>query len=116
MEAFATVKDLESRWRVMDSAEKKRAEVLLQDAAAIIASEMKYSGVKVDGYDKEQNANLVRVSCEMVLRVMEPDVPQEAWGVGAVVPRPSALYVSKQEKKSLGIGRQRIGVLSMMGD
>lgn len=115
MEAFATVADVEARWRVMDPSEKKRAEVLLQDASAIISSAIGQSGIEVDGYDKIQNANLVRVCCSMVLRVMEPDVPQEAWGVGSVTPKPGALYLTKQEKQSIGIGRGRISFASASG-
>lgn len=117
MDAFATVKDLESRWRVMDSAEKKRAEVLLQDAAAIISSALNQSGVKIDGYDKTQNANLVRVSCAMVQRAMaQGDGEQEhAWG-GNLVMNPSGdLYLSKADKRSLGIGRMRVGFASPFG-
>ena len=65
--------------------------------------------------DEIQAANLVRVSCEMVLRVMEPDVEQEAWGAGSVTPKPAALYLSKQERKSLGNGGARIGTVSAFG-
>lgn len=117
MDAFATVSDLESRWRVMDSSEKKRAEVLLEDAAAIISAHMAQSGVKIDGYDKTQKANLVRVSCAMVQRAMaNGDGQQEhAWG-GNIVANPSGdLYLSKSDKKTLGIGRFRIGFVSPLG-
>ena len=118
MDAFATVGDLESRWRVMDSYEKEKAEVLLQDSAAIISSRMEQSGVKVDGYDKTQKANLVRVSCAMVQRAMaNGDGQQEhAWG-GNIVANPSGdLYLSKQDARSLGIGKFRIGFVSPFGD
>lgn len=114
MDAFATVKDLESRWRVMDSAEKRRAEVMLQDAAAIITAAMKQSGVALDKYDETQAANLVRVSCAMVQRAMaQGDGEQEhAWG-GNLVMNPSGdLYLSKADKRSLGIGRTHIGFFS----
>ena len=115
MEAFATVNDVEDRWRVMDPSERKRAEVLLSDAAARIMSELKPAGIVIDGYDKLQNANLVRISCDMVMRVMEPNSPQEAWGVGSVTPKPGAVYLTKQEKLSLGIGRGRISFASASG-
>ena len=116
MEAFATVKDLESRWRVMDSAEKNRAVVLLQDAAAIITAAMKRSGVSLNEEDETQAANLVRVSCAMVQRAMaQGDGEQEhAWG-GNLVTNPSGdLYLSKADKRSLGIGGARISALSMI--
>ena len=115
MEAFASVNDLESRWRVIDPSEKKRAAVLLEDAAAIIVAAMKRSGVKVDAQDETQAANLVRVSCSMVQRAMaQGDGEQEhAWG-GNLVTNPSGdLYLSKQDRKSLGIGGARIGVFSV---
>lgn len=117
MEAFATVNDLESRWRVIDDREKKQAAVLLKDAAALILSEFDRSGVKLDEKDEIQAANLVRVSCAMVQRAMaQGDGEQEhAWG-GNLVANPSGdLYLSKQDKRSLGIRRTRIGFLSMAG-
>lgn len=113
MEAFATVKDLESRWRVMDASEKRRATVLLEDAAALIVA----NGVKVDEEDETQAANLVRVSCAMVMRAMgQGDGEQvNAWG-GNLVSNPCGdLYLSKQDKRSLGIGCSRIGFASMAG-
>lgn len=116
MEAFATVKDLESRWRVMDSREKAQAAVLLQDAAAIIMAALKQARIKVDPQDQVQAANLVRVSCAMVQRAMaQGDGEQEhAWG-GNLVMNPSGdLYLAKADRRSLGIGGARIGVLSML--
>ena len=115
MDAFATVKDLESRWRAMDQTEKKRADILLQDATAIIASALKQSDIAVDDKDETQAANLVRVSCAMVQRAMaQGDGEQEhAWG-GNIVLNPSGdLYLSKADKKSLGIGSQRVGFVSI---
>lgn len=117
MEAFATVEDLESRWRVMDASEKKRAGVLLEDAAAIIAAALEQSGIKVAGDDEVQAANLVRVSCAMVQRAMAQGdgEQQHAWG-GNLVTNPSGdLYLSKADKRSLGIGRCRIGFASPFG-
>lgn len=117
MEAFASVQDLENRWRPMDSSEKKRAEALLLDAAAIISAAMSRSGVKVDGYDKVQKANLVRVSCAMVMRAMgQGDGEQvNAWG-GNIVANPCGdLYLAKADRKSLGLERMRVGFASPFG-
>lgn len=117
MEAFATVKDLESRWRIMDSAEKARAEVLLEDAAAIILAALDQARIVVDEKDEVQVANLVRVSCAMVQRAMaQGDGEQEhAWG-GNLVANPSGdLYLAKADRRALGIGGARIGVLSLLG-
>lgn len=113
MEAFATVKDLESRWRVMDASEKRRATVLLEDAAALIMA----NGVKVDEEDEAQMSNLVRVSCAMVMRAMgQGDGEQQhAWGGNLVANPCGDLYLSKQDKKSLGIGVARVGFVSVLG-
>lgn len=116
MEAFASVKDLESRWRVMDSREKAQAAVLLQDAAAIIMAALKQAHIEIKEDDETQAANLVRVSCTMVQRAMaQGDGEQEhAWG-GNLVMNPSGdLYLAKADRRSLGIGGARIGVLSML--
>ena len=117
MEAFATVNDLESRWRTMDASEKKRAAILLEDAAAIIAASMEQAGVEVAEKNEVQAANLVRVSCAMVQRAMaQGDGEQEhAWG-GNIVSNPSGdLYLSKADRRSLGLGRCRIGSVSPFG-
>lgn len=118
MEAFATVKDLESRWRALNGNEPKQAEALLFDAAAIITSAMNQSGIAIDEDDEVQAANLVRVSCAMVQRAMaQGDGEQShAWG-GNLVMNPSGdLYLSKADRKSLGIGRMRVGFVSPWGD
>lgn len=117
MEAFAKVEDLEARWRVMDSAEKARAEVLLVDAAAIIAAALEQSCIEIDGKDETQAANLVRVSCAMVMRAMgQGDGEQQhAWG-GNLVTNPSGdLYLAKADRQSLGIGRQSVGFVHPWG-
>ena len=117
MDAFATAKDLESRWRGMDAKEKAQAAVLLEDAAAIISAALEQSGIAVDEEDEVQAANLVRVSCAMVQRAMAQGdgEQQHAWG-GNLVMNPSGdLYLSKADKRSLGIGRTRIGFASPFG-
>ena len=118
MEAFATVKDLEDRWRAMDPSEKSRASILLVDAAAIIKSALDQSRIAVKEDDETQAANLVRVSCAMVQRAMaQGDGEQEhAWGGNLVVNPSGDLYLSKSDRRSLGIGGARIGVLSLVGD
>lgn len=118
MEAFANVSDLESRWRKMDPAEKVRASALLKDAAAIILAALKQARIKVDSQDEVQAANLVRVSCAMVQRAMAQGdgEQQHAWG-GNLVANPSGdLYLARSDRRSLGIGGARIGVLSVLGD
>lgn len=117
MDAFATVKDLESRWRTMDPGETARAGVLLMDATAIIMAALEQSGIKVNEKDELQAANLVRVSCAMVQRAMAQGdgEQQHAWG-GNLVMNPSGdMYLSKSDKRSLGIGSMRCGFASPFG-
>lgn len=117
MKSFASAEDLEVRWRTMTPSEKRKADVLLSDAAAIIASALEQAGIEIDSEDDMQAANLVRVSCSMVQRAMAQGdgEQQHAWG-GELVMNPSGdLYLSKSDKKSLGIGRARIGFASMCG-
>lgn len=111
MEAFATVADLEARWRALDSAESARAVVLLADAAAIIRAAMRRSGVQVDAADGVQAANLVRVSCAMVQRAMaQGDGEQRhAWGGNLVLNPSGDLYLAKADRLSLGLGGCRVG-------
>lgn len=115
MEAYAKVSDLEGRWRTLDASERKRAELLLVDAAAIIASAMRNAGVVVDHDDQEQRANLIRVNCSMVQRAMgQGDGEQQhAWG-GELVMNPSGdLYLSKADKRSLGVLKLRVASVPM---
>lgn len=116
MEVFATASDLESRWRKMDPAEQARATELLKDASAIILAALKQAHINVDKQDEVQAANLVRVSCAMVQRAMAQGdgEQQHAWG-GNLAANPSGdLYLSRADRRSLGIGGARIGVLSLL--
>ena len=62
--AFATVEDLEARWRTLTPEEQAMAAVLLDDAA------VKLSEWEIDG-DEKQAAKLKIVSCDMVKRAMK---------------------------------------------
>lgn len=66
--AYATVEDLEMRWRMLAPSERTRAAVLLDDAAVLL-----------DGYDEAEFEVLRIVSCNMVRRAMETD--GDAFGV-----------------------------------
>lgn len=114
MEAFASVADLEARWRALDSAESARAEALLLDAAAIVRAAMRRSGVAVDGSDEVQAANLVRVSCAMVQRAMAQGdgEQQHAWGGNLVLNPSGDLYLAKADRMALGLGGCRVGTLA----
>jgi len=70
MDAFATVSDLEARWRTLTADEQVRADPLLKDAAIILLSEMNRCGVGLDITSEVQHSALVMVSCNMVKRVL----------------------------------------------
>jgi hypothetical protein len=114
--AFATVADLEARWRSLTEAEEAQASVLLDDAAAYLQAL-----VEVDPDDEVQAANLKMVSCNMVKRAMSSSA-SDAFGVTnatatmgpfsqqVAYANPSGdMYVSKSERAILGIGTATIG-------
>lgn len=114
--AYATVADLEARWRDLSDAEEAQASVLLDDAAAYLQAL-----VEVDPDDEVQAANLKMVSCNMVKRAMSSSA-SDAFGVTnatatmgpfsqqVAYANPSGdMYVSKSERALLGIGTATIG-------
>lgn len=108
--AFATVEDLEDRWRELDSDEEAKATTLLDDASVMLSAL-----VEVDQGDASQAALLKIVSCSMVMRSMmasESDaygVSQLDYGMGpfsqaAHFSNPNGdMYLTAQEKRLLGI-------------
>jgi hypothetical protein len=115
--AFATVADLEARWRPLTTEEESRASVLLDDAAVYLSAL-----VTVDPTDEEQAAVLKTVSCSMVQRVMSADVDtyglsQTSMTAGSYTQsmtfaNPSGdFYLTGFEKVMLGISGSRIGTI-----
>lgn len=112
--AYATVDDLEARWRTLDTDEEAKATVLLDDASVMLTEQ-----VDVDPEDTQQAALLKIVCCAMVIRAMlasESDaygVSQMDYGMGpfkqaAHFSNPNGdLYLTGQEKDMLGIGTGR---------
>ena len=109
--AFATIEDLEARWRTLSEAEVSKATALLDDASAILVAQ-----VDVDPTDEQQATLLKVVCCSMVTRSMvasESDVygiSQLDYGMGpfsqaAHFSNPNGdLYLTAQERQLLGIG------------
>lgn len=109
--AYATVDDLEARWRPLSEDEAAKSETLLDDAGVMLASL-----VTVDGEDEQQLALLRVVSCSMVMRAMMASesetfgLSQVDYGMGpfsqaAHFANPSGdLYLTAQEKRLLGVG------------
>lgn len=120
MTAYATLEDLQSRWRLLSADEQQRATTLLSDAAVKIALACKQSGVAIDAADELQSEALKSINCEMVKRAMMspidmPPVSSFAQTAGSYsesqtyVNPTGDLYMTLGEKKMLGIGTQKMG-------
>lgn len=115
--AYATISDIEARWRPLDEAEEARASALLDDAAVIIDD---LAGIDESTVDEQTAAKAKIVSCDMVIRAMS--MSQDAYGVSQAsmtagpytqswtYSSPSGdLYLTKMEKRLLGIASGYIG-------
>lgn len=118
---FATVTDLEARWRALTGTERTQAETLLADASAFVAVELQRAGRSPT--DPLVAPLLVGVVCAMVKRSMQAS--QTAAGVtqytqsatpyseSFTYANPTGeLFMTRAEKKLLGIGGQRIRSLA----
>ena len=107
-EAFATVADLEARWRGLSEQEQARAKVLLLDAADLIRTTTRR-------WRELPESTLKRVSCQVVRRAMGSDsIPGGVSSMSTTdgpftqqfsYANPQGdLYLTKTERKSLGVG------------
>jgi hypothetical protein len=127
MEAFATVDDLEKRWRPLEESERTFAETALLDATAMIANLLKKYRVEVDPADDVQEHNLRRVTCNVVMRTMvamqngngsidpytQQTVTAGVFSQTYMYANPNGdFYLRAEERRSLGIGRMRLGSLA----
>lgn len=112
--AFATVEDLEARWRALTADETEKAEVLLGDAGTYLSL-----FVNVDPEDEEQAEALKIVSCNMVRRVMnvtddmlgvtEGTMTADIYSQRFAYANPNGdWYLTATEKRLLGISRSFI--------
>lgn len=112
--AYATTQDIEARWRTLTQDEQSRADVLLDDAAAILDALVVQDGTN------EQGELLRTVSCNMVIRAMSAaadsyGVSQQSMTAGPYTQQwtysnPSGdMYLTKLEKRLLGISSGYIG-------
>lgn len=119
--AFADVSDLEARWHELDATEQARAEVLLDDASAML-SEL----VDVREGDGDQAALLEMVCCNMVIRAMAQSA-SDAFGLASSTmtagpytqswsySNPSGdMYLTRLERQMLGISTGCIGSIRPM--
>ena len=123
--AYADVSDLEVRWRTLTTDEQERAEALLDDASAMLDAY-----VTVDETDEKQMNLLKIVVCNMVERAMSTGgdmygATQQSMTAVALTQQytyanPTGdLYISKAEKRMLGIsgtGKGRTIMYGMAGD
>ena len=116
--AYATVSDIESRWRALNEAEQTRASVLIDDASAMLTAL-----VNVDSDDQEQAQLLKQVCCSMVIRAMSA-TEADAFGASQMsmtagpysqswsYSNPTGdMYLTKLEKRLLGITSGYIGTI-----
>jgi hypothetical protein len=121
MEPFATVDDYTDRYGEVE--DEARVTALLQDATNIIASQ---SGFAMREGDETWQGVLETVTCSMVHRSMMAgsyaglsNVSQGAGGYTASVAvyNPGGdLYLTRNEKRALGIGGARIGSVAPVID
>ena len=68
--AYATLDDLQKRWRPLNPSESERAIMLLDDAAVLIQAEFKRDEKEIDVDDELLSSALKIVSCSIVKRMM----------------------------------------------
>lgn len=122
---YATVADLEARWRTLTTDERARAEVLLEDAAVRLDATCAPS---VPPTSQELAARMI-VSCEMVKRAMATTGGADGIGVTSVqmgagpyqqttqFSNPTGdLYLTKADRSLLGCGKQTAFTIPMVTD
>lgn len=120
MEPFATLDELETRYRVLDADESKRAVALLDDASFVLRREFELAGVEINAADEIQAHNLSAVCCSMVKRVLANgvagDYKQYSQTAGSfneqyTFANPQGdIYLTSQERRLLGIKKRRTRV------
>ena len=126
---YATVDDIKMLWRPLSQAEEERATELLPIVSARLRTEAKNVGKDLDAMI-EADADLVfvakQVTVDIVARVLmtstnsEPlsQFSQSGMGYsvsGTYLVPGGGLYIKKSELASLGLKRQRMGVLDIYG-
>lgn len=113
--AFAAVDDVAARWRTLSESEETRCMALLADASDLIRT-------TCPNWQAAGEGTLRRVCCAVVIRAMQSGdmqgVTQASQTTGPFSQSWSwsdpagALYLTKQEKRSLG-GTLRLGSIDM---
>lgn len=120
--AYATIEELEERWRDLSESERKRAAVLLEDAAAILDAELERRHLPSEG----RTDKLRYVSCQMVRRAMaataEGDYTSISRTAGSFTEQfnpanPSGdMYLTSNERRLLGVSLRsgRVGTAELV--
>lgn len=116
---FATVAQLEARWRSLTTDEEARAIALLSDASTYLALLLGKSGIDYADASDTLAAAIQMVTCNIVKRMMDvPDGPaMTQYSQGAIgysesmsFANPSGdMYITKAERKMLGLRGSAIG-------
>ena len=128
MEAFCDIDQYQERYGECDDPELLSA--ALMDASRIIAAELDMHGIDWQDPDEDYAERLMQVTRDMAHRAVSVDTSEDDIPYGATQFSQSAdgftqylgfqnsgssgygdMYMSKTEKRLLGIGRQRIGSL-----
>lgn len=115
MVAYATVTDVESRWRPLSTEESARATVLLEDASQILRDEYALTVEQ----EAAKAPTLARIVAQMVIRALTAGL--DLAGVESITAgtgpfsesrkftNPNAdLYLTKAERKQLGLGGRQV--------
>ena len=126
---YATVDDIKVLWRAMTQAEEERATELIPIVCARLRTEAKNVGKDLDamieadadlGFVAKQVTVDVVARCLMTSTNQEPmtQFSQSAMGYtvsGTYLVAGGGLFIKKSELASLGLKRQRMGVLDIYG-
>jgi hypothetical protein len=124
MEPFATLDDLQQRFRTLSIDEQTRASALLEDASNIIRQEFDICGREIDLANSVLKGNITYVCCAMVKRVIANgvagDYTQYSQTVGSfneqyTFANPQGdMYLTAAERRLLGIPKHRSKIMFIM--
>jgi len=126
MEPFASVDDLEARWRELDDGERRQASAVLDDVTAHIAARLERSGIVLGQASTLYKANLKAVACAAARRAML--AAEDRAGIRSAQQQagpymetfsfdnPSGdVYLTSSERKTLGLDRLRVVSIDVFG-
>ena len=123
LQPFANTTDIEMRWRELTVQETYRAEVLLEDASAMIRQEFK---ARRKTYDDVDPALLRMVCVNMVCRVLDGGTDTGLYSAKTQTAgvysqtftysqAGNSLYIARKEKAMLGLSGLRISSIQLGG-